>query len=135
MNWPLVTLSDVADVESGDPAPQGEENFADSGTPFVRAGSLVPLLDGSNESDLEHIPESVSAKLRMKTYPANTVVFAKSGMSCTKGLIYQLRSRAHVVSHLAAIVCREGLSPKFLRRWYQVNSPTRLIDNPSYPSM
>ncbi|MFC1544169.1 restriction endonuclease subunit S [Gemmatimonadota bacterium] len=133
--WPLAELSKVADVSSGDSAPQEASAFGESGTPFIRAGSLAQLLDGVPESQLELIPEAESTKRKMRTYPAHTIVFAKSGMSCTRGLVYELEGPAHVVNHLAALECCSDLDPRFLLRWFQKNSPARLIANPSYPSI
>ena len=135
MTWPSVRLADVADVRSGDGAPQELSSFSESGTPFVRAGSLVPLLAGASEYSLELIPQTVSSSRRMKTFAPGTVVFAKSGMSCTKGLVYQLVGPAHVVNHLAAIECRPELDSRFLLRWFERFSPSRLIANPAYPSV
>ena len=135
MTWPSVRLADVADVRSGDGAPQELSSFSESGTPFVRAGSLVPLLAGASEYSLELIPQTVSSSRRMKTFAPGTVVFAKSGMSCTKGLVYQLVGPAHVVNHLAAIECGPELDSRFLLRWFQRFSPSRLIANPAYPSV
>lgn len=133
--WPSVKLSKVAKVTSGDGAPQEASAFGETGAPFIRAGSLVPLLDGTHESQLEQIPEAESLKRRLRTYPAHTVVFAKSGMSCTKGLVYELKGPAHVVNHLAAVECGRDLNPRFLLRWFQSNSPARLIENDAYPSI
>ena len=135
MTWPSVRLADVADVRSGDGAPQELSSFSESGTPFVRAGSLVPLLAGASEYSLELIPQTVSSSRRMKTFAPGTVVFAKSGMSCTKGLVYQLVGPAHVVNHLAAIECGPELDSRFLLRWFERFSPSRLIANPAYPSV
>lgn len=133
--WPLVKLSEVAEVSSGDGAPQEASAFGDSGTPFIRAGSLVQLLNGTAEDQLELIQPGKAQQRRMRTYPPHTIVFAKSGMSCTKGLIYELRGPAHVVNHLASLECGSDLLSRFLLRWFEVNSPARLIANRAYPSI
>jgi type I restriction enzyme, S subunit len=125
----------VAEVSSGDGAPQELSAFGNSGTPFIRAGSLVSLLDGAAEQKLELISKEEARRRRMRTYPPHTIVFAKSGMSCTKGLVYELQGYAHVVNHLAALECGKDLHPRFLLRWFQVNSPARLIANSAYPSI
>lgn len=135
MRWVSTELAKVAEVSSGDGAPQEASAFGDSGTPFIRAGSLAPLLDGTTEGELELIPLEEGSRRRMRKYPPHTIVFAKSGMSCTKGLVYELRGSAHVVNHLAAIECGNDLNSRFLLRWFELNSPSRLIANPSYPSI
>lgn len=135
MKWPQKNLGDLAIVSSGDGAPQDASDFGNSGLPFVRAGSLSLLLEGRPESELELIPKAISSNRRMNIFPAKTVLFAKSGMSCTKGLVYQLKSPAHVVNHLAAIQCGNDLDSRFLLRWFEANSPARLIANEAYPSI
>jgi type I restriction enzyme, S subunit len=135
MKWTLTELSKVAKVSSGDGAPQDSSAFGDFGAPFIRAGSIVSLLNGKSESELEKISNIESKTRRMRTYPAGTIVFAKSGMSCMKGLVYELQGDAHIVNHLAAIECGKEIEPRFLLRWFEVNSPARLIANSSYPSI
>ena len=133
--WQAVRLADVANVQSGDGAPQENGAFSDSGKPFIRAGSLSALLNGSREADLEKIHPEEASRRRMTEFPAGTIVFAKSGMSSTKGLVYQLRQPALVVNHLAAIECGDRLDSSFLKRWFEWNSPSRLVSNPAYPSI
>lgn len=135
MKWQMTQIGSVAEVSSGDSAPQEASAFGGNGTPFIRAGSLSTLLDGAPENELELIPVHESSRRRMRTYPPQTIVFAKSGMSCTKGLIYEVKNPAHVVSHLAALECGDNLDNRFLLRWFEVNPPSRLIANPSYPSI
>lgn len=133
--WPAVALGDVAKVSSGDGAPQEDSAFSSTGTPFIRAGSLVTLTHGTSEEQLELIPEAEAARRRMRVYPPKTVVFAKSGMSCTKGLVHELRCKAHVVNHLAAVECGSDLESRYLLRWFETYTPARLIANPAYPSI
>lgn len=100
-------LSQLAVVSAGQGAPKDNE-FSESGVPFVRAGSLEALLSGKNESELELV-SSETAKLRkLKTYPKGTILFAKSGMSATKNRVYGLQHPAHVVSHLATLIQKDG---------------------------
>jgi len=133
--WHTVKLAEIAKVSSGDGAPQEEDAFADIGKPFIRAGSLSALLGGALESNLEKVRPEEASKRRMTEFPAGTIVFAKSGMSSTKGIVHQLRQPALVVNHLAAIECGDLLESSFLRRWFEWNSPSRLISNPAYPSI
>jgi type I restriction enzyme S subunit len=71
----------------------------------------------------------------MRIYPAGTILFAKSGMSCTKGLVYCLRQPSAVVNHLAAVECGPSIDPGFLVHWLRANPPTNLIENAAYPSI
>lgn len=135
MTTALFALESLASVRTGDGAPQEATSFGSTGIPFIRAGSLINLLGGLDESELEHIPLLEVKKRRMQKFPAGTIVFAKSGMSCTKGHVYELKSECCVVNHLAAIECGPNLDSRFLLRWLERNPPSRLIANPSYPSI
>ena len=135
MKWQDIPLSALAEIKSGGGAPQAADAFSDDGHPFVRAGSLVKLLSGSLETELEKITPEVARANGLKLFPAGTVLFAKSGMSATKGYIYALRDEAYVVNHLAAIVPHTSSDSAFLSHALQLFSPTRLIKDPAYPSI
>lgn len=135
MTYPKTALSSLAEVRSGGGAPQDSSAFSETGHPFVRAGSLANLLNGSTEDELEKIEPSTAEKYRLKLLPAGTVLFAKSGMSATKGLIYCLKNPAYVVNHLAALIPHDGRDSQFLVRALEQFSPTSLIKDPAYPSI
>ena len=127
-------LGSVVDVSAGQPAPKANE-FADNGRPFIRAGSVEKLLNGGSLSDCERVPESTASKKRLRLYPKDTIVFAKSGMSATLGRVYRLAESAHVVSHLAVLVPTSKYDPAYLTHWLRRNPPTHLIKDPAYPSI
>ena len=128
-------LGSVAEVTSGQSAPQDKTAFSDTGRPFIRAGSLESLLNGQPEDSLEHIPDDKAKQFRMRLFPPDTIVFAKSGMSAKIGRVYRLKTPCYVVSHLAAILPKENLDPGYLQRWLEKNPPSRLIPNDAYPSI
>lgn len=128
-----VRLGDIASVKAGNVAPK-KEDFSEEGAPFIRAGSLSSLLRGESLDSLEKLSDSVAQRLGMKLFPAGTVVFAKSGMSCLKGYVYTLPRDCYVVSHLACITPHTGFS-KYLEHFFAYNKPNRLIQNPSFPSI
>lgn len=123
MSWTSVKLADLATVSSGGGAPQDADAFSTEGTPFVRAGSLIKLLEGLPEDSLELLQPEVAAAHKLKLFPAGTVVFAKSGMSATKGHIYQPKKPAYVVNHLAALTPRSEIAGKYLRHVLQIQIP------------
>jgi Type I restriction modification DNA specificity domain len=127
-------LGDVVDVSAGQPAPKPNE-FADEGIPFIRAGSLDHLLNGGTEADCEKVPENTAKALRLRLYPKDTVLFAKSGMSATLGRVYRLKRPSYVVSHLAALVPKGAYDPAYLTYWLRRYSPSHLIKDPAYPSI
>jgi type I restriction enzyme, S subunit len=128
-------LACLASVRSGGGAPQDPEAFTTTGFPFVRAGSLPRLLDGMGESCLERLEPQVAKEYGLHLFPAGTVLFAKSGMSATKGHVYRLKSPAYVVNHLAALVPHAIEDSAFLARALQRFSPTSLIKDAAYPSI
>lgn len=127
------SLNKIAKVTAGNVAP-AKDNFTETGYPFVRAGSLSGLLSGDDIQTLEKLDDAAATKLKMKLFPAGTVVFAKSGMSCLKGYVYTLPRDCFVVSHLACVIPDAGHS-KFLEHFFRRVKPNRLIENPSFPSI
>jgi type I restriction enzyme S subunit len=103
--------------------------------PFVRAGSLPKLIDGQGEGSLEKLEPRVAEEHGLSLFPAGTVLFAKSGMSATKGHVYRLKTSAYVVNHLAALVPHMTEDSEFLVRVLQRFSPTTLIKDEAYPSI
>lgn len=129
----LVKLSEIAIIKAGNVAPK-KDSFSENGVPFVRAGSLTSLLAGESLVDLEKIDDSTAQKLRLTLFPAGTVVFAKSGMSCMTGNVYVLPEPCYVVSHLACVI-PNGDHASYLKHYFRFNRPNRLIENPSFPSI
>ena len=111
-----------------------KDAFTEDGIPFVRAGSLTNLLAGGSLADLEKIDGGTAQKLRLTLFPAGTVVFAKSGMSCMTGNVYVLPKPCYVVSHLACVI-PNGNYASYLKHYFRFNRPNRLIENPSFPSI
>ncbi len=127
-------LGKVVDVSAGQPAPKSID-FSDNGFPFIRAGSLEGLLSGQTEDDCEKIDAETARRYRMKLYPKDTILFAKSGMSAKIGRVYRLRQPAYVVSHLAALAPIGKYEPSYLAHWLRANPPSRLIKDDAYPSI
>lgn len=127
-------LSQLAVVSAGQGAPKDNE-FSESGVPFVRAGSLGALLSGKKESELELVSPETAKLRKLKTYPKGTILFAKSGMSATKDRVYVLQNPAHVVSHLATLIPKDGAHVDYLRLALKRFPPSSLIKDPAYPAI
>jgi type I restriction enzyme, S subunit len=130
-----IAIAKLAVVRSGGGAPQDPAAFSNHGYPFIRAGSLLSLLNGRGENDLERIDPDVARAHRLQLFPQGTVLFAKSGMSATKGYIYRLKQPAYVVNHLAALVPHDARDSGFLARALQRFHPTSLVKDQGYPSI
>ena len=127
-------LKDIATISAGQGAPQGDSNYCEDGTPFVKAGNLAELIEGRPIDTIQKVSESVAKKHKLKLFPKGTVLFAKSGMSCLKGYVYVLPIDAYVVSHLACITPDIELSP-YLRFFFNYHKPNKLVKDESYPSI
>ena len=127
-------LRDLAEIGAGQGAPQGDSNYCDDGTPFVKAGNLESLTTGAPLGRIQKVSDSVAKEHRLKLYPKGTVLFAKSGMSCLKGYVYVLPKDAYVVSHLACVTPKEDLS-EYLRYYFLYRKPNQLVKDASYPSI
>ena len=129
-----IPLGEVVDVSAGQPAPKPNE-FSDYGYPFIRAGSLESLLKGSSENDCEKVCSKIAQNRRLKLFPKDTVIFAKSGMSAKIGRVYRLRQPSYVVSHLATLTPTGKYDSSFLMHWLKQHPPSHLINDNAYPSI
>ena len=127
-------LKEIATIAAGQGAPQGDENYCDNGTPFVKAGNLSELLAGKPIRDIQQVSEEVAHKHRLRLYRKGTVLFAKSGMSCLKGYVYVLPVDAYIVSHLACVTPNEEVST-YLKYYFTYHRPNQLIKDEAYPSI
>ena len=127
-------LGEIANIAAGQGAPQGAENYSEEGTPFVKAGDLLDLVNGKRECDIQKVSEQVAKKHRLKPYPKGTVLFAKSGMSCMKGYVYVTNAECYVVSHLACIMPFD-VDSKYLKYYFEYHKPNQLVKDASYPSI
>ena len=127
-------LKDIAVISAGQGAPQGEGNYCDKGTPFVKAGNLLELLEGKSIFDIQQVSDKVAKENKLKLYKKGTVLFAKSGMSCLKGYVYVLPCDAYVVSHLACITPKQDIS-LYLLYYFNFHKPNKLVKDEAYPSI
>ncbi|OGP73731.1 MAG: hypothetical protein A2V86_04880 [Deltaproteobacteria bacterium RBG_16_49_23] len=131
----LSRLIEYASVSIGQGAPQKSDDFSKEGNPFIRAGSLESLTNNGTLDSLEFISDESAKRNKLKLYPADSVVFAKSGMSATKDRVYKLTRSCYVVSHLAVLLPNEKTHPDYLRLVLQRSKPSTLIKDPAYPSI
>lgn len=127
-------LKDLAAICAGQGAPQGDHNYCENGTPFIKAGNLQELLEGKAITSIQKVSDEVAKKHKLRLYPKGTILFAKSGMSCIKGYIYVLPQSAYVVSHLACITPNEDIS-EYLRYYFNYHKPNQLVKDAAYPSI
>jgi len=128
-------LSEFATICAGQSAPSDEE-YSDTGTPFIKAGNLENLKLGIiEETDCYLVSEETIAKRKLKLQKAGSVLVAKSGMSCLSGHIYALKRDAYVVSHLACIRAKDDAYVEMVKWHFIITGTQGLIKNPSYPAI
>jgi len=112
-------LCEIAEISSGNSAPQGLEHFVPmgSGTPFVRMQDLGRYGKTSNLTEVaDYIKETTSKKL--KIFPVGSILIPKSGASIRLNYRAILGINAHVVSHLAIIQAKPSyVLNKYLYYW------------------
>ena len=131
-----VKLGDICEIAAGQGAPQGSENYCSypEGIPFIKAGDLGDLLDGKSELEIQCVSPIIAKEYKLKLYPAGSILFAKSGMSCMKGYVYRIQNSCYIVSHLA-IVMPYKVDGNYLKYYFQYNKPNLLIKDSAYPSI
>lgn len=133
--WEVKKLSNIANVYAGQSAPKNESDFGEEGILFIRAGHLEQLIEGK-KFPLSKISSEKAKKYKLKLYPRDSILFAKSGMSATLNRIYKLQVDSYVVSHLAIIVPdKTQVSASFLKYFLISYKPSSLIKDSSYPSI
>ncbi|MCK4356673.1 restriction endonuclease subunit S [Candidatus Bipolaricaulota bacterium] len=133
MKVETVRLGEVADVMAGQPAPQEPRVFGKRGLPFIRAGHLSGLQESSYPD--QRIDEHLGSSLGLKRVANGSVLFAKSGMSATKGIVVTLECDAYLVSHVCGITPSDELDSRFLMYWLRWQPPFHLIRDSAYPSI
>lgn len=100
-SWKRLALGDVATVEAGGNAPQGEHFFLDGTLPFVR----VQHFDGQSKyvDRWDNITHEATVQYRLQKYPAGSILMPKSGASINLEKRAILARDSYVVSHLAVL--------------------------------
>lgn len=128
-------LKHIANVTAGNAAPS-KDDFVSEGTPFIRAGSLAFLTTGDSIDMCEKIDKQLATTNKLKLFPKDSILFAKSGMSAKMGRVYQLPIDAYVASHLAVIQPNIKLAnPSFIKYFFYYRPPFHLIRDDAYPSI
>lgn len=132
----FVKLRDICDISSGQNAPQNSEDYCPQGFTFIKASDLESVINDDNENNTTKITKSAITKYKLKQFPEQSVVFAKSGLSCKKNRIYVTKKTTFVVNHLCVL---SNFSSDFLPNWIALFlkefNVTRLIKDDSYPSI
>jgi len=132
--WFWSTLGEVADVLAGNPAPQGDEFFADGKYPFVRVQDMGRLNGATKISTTnDYINDKAAKGLRL--FPRGSVLFTKSGASTLLNQRAMLGSDMYVVSHIAAAIPKDGVLSEWLYYWLRTVDFAYLAHATTLPSL
>lgn len=134
MRFDNLPIKQICQVTAGQSAPQGERNYCNNGTPFIKAGNLEYLVSGGDEFSIQQVSAEVAKAYGLKIAKAGSVVFAKSGMSSLKGYVYTLKHNCYVVNHLA-ILTPVKCDSEYLNICLQVYRPSSLVKDAAFPSI
>lgn len=130
-------LRDFCDLSAGNPAPQGGKYFEGGTLPFIRTsdvGQVRRSISFTGSAD-KLTPEAV-AELRLRLFPAGTILFPKSGASTFLNHRVMLAEPAYVSSHLACITPRHNLAlPEYVYHMLCRVDARDLVPDQAYPSL
>ncbi len=133
--WPMVTLGEVCDINSGNSAPQDEALFKDGKYPFFRtsdvgrvhlSNNLVECIDYLNDEGIKGL----------KLFNKGTILFPKSGASTFLNHRAILGVDGYVSSHLATIYPNSQKAlPEYVYRMLMNIDARALTADQNYPSL
>ena len=135
--YPILQLSDIADVVVGDPAPQDPKAFAPDGPLFVRMQDVGrhhrhPALANSTD----HLNTEWIAQNRLRLFPKGSILIPKSGASVNLNHRAKLATDAYAVSHLAIVIPDQArVEPDYLYWWSTNYDPRAQAQVTSLPSL
>lgn len=133
--WPLVELSDVSEINSGNSAPQDKWLFVNGKHNFFRTSDvgIVHISDNLIDSRDKLNEQGIKG---LKLFSKNTLLFPKSGASTFLNHRAMLGVDGYVSSHLAVISPDPSkVLPKFLFNLLINVDAKTLTNDQNYPSL
>jgi len=137
MNWPILRLDEVSEVAAGNPAPQAQADFEDTGFSFIRMQDVGrEHRTGNLRYSTDKVSSDAISRHRLRLFPSGSVLIPKSGASVNLNHRAMLGDDAYVVSHLAVVIPnRERLLPEYLYLWSLAYDPRNQAQTTSLPSL
>ena len=130
----MLRLDRVAEVGSGNSAPQDKELFIGGYLPFVRTSDVGAIHIGSIETSRDLLTPTGAKGLTLQ--PSGTILFPKSGASTFLNHRVILIRDAYVSSHLATIKANNELAlDRYLFYFLQTIDARDLCQDQAYPSL
>jgi type I restriction enzyme M protein len=136
-NWDLVELGEVAEISSGNSAPQGDKYFKNGKYPFYRTADVGNVHISLNLSESkDYVNDLAVSEKKLNLFPKNTILFPKSGASTFLNHRVMISREGFVASHLATINAKENiLNPRFLFHMLCQIDAKSLTPDQAYPSL
>ncbi|MCI5059845.1 MAG: restriction endonuclease subunit S [Alphaproteobacteria bacterium] len=133
-NWVWATLGDVAQINAGNPAPQGEQFFNDGIYPFIRVQDMSKL---NGVKTLKNYKDKINdtAISNLKLYPKGCVLFTKSGASTLLNQRAILGQDSYIVSHIGIIQPNEYVLNDWVYYWMKMVDFADYAHGANMPSM
>jgi type I restriction enzyme M protein len=135
--FPHVRLDAIAEIAAGNSAPQGDGYFKDGEFPFVRTSDVgVVHLSDNFLGTADKVNQKAIDELRLRLFPAGTILFPKSGASTFLNHRVVMGKAAYVSSHLACIICDETKAlPKYVYSLLCSVDARQITPDQAYPSL
>jgi len=128
------TLESVCTVSAGNPAPS-KKFLTKNAIPFVRVSDLSLNENMKITMTKNSISKENANKLKLKTFPAGSIIFPKSGMSLKLNRRGILAQDSYVVSHLAVLIPKNILNMKWLFYYLMTIDMSDYSPPSSFPSV
>ena len=132
-----VELKEIAQIKAGNPAPQDVRYFDGGEFPFIRTSDVGAVHHSDNFiGSADKVNQTAVDELRLRLFPAGTILFPKSGASTFLDHRVLLGEPAYVSSHLACIVCdEERVLPKYAYHILRYADARKITPDQAYPSL
>ncbi len=133
-HWIWSNFGTVANIEAGNPAPQGDIYFNGGNYPFVRVQDMGRL---NGEMRLRKTKDTVNAKGKeqLKLFPKGSVLFTKSGASTLLNQRAILGQDSYIVSHIGIAMPKDGVLSEWLFYWLKLVDFADYAHGANMPSM
>jgi len=134
--WKVDKLGNIAEINTGNPAPQGKEFFGEGCFPFVRVQDLGRYGQTTNLIETtDKVNERAIKECGLTLFPKGTILFPKSGMSTLLNHRAILGIDAYVVSHLAALIPKKDIIGEYLYYYLCTIDMARWSQRTNLPSL
>jgi len=132
--WEMKKLGDLANVSSGNSAPQNKELFKNGSFPFIRTSDVGKIKKGFINSCVDYLNEEGIKKLKL--LKKGTILFPKSGASTFLNHRVMMLIDAYVSSHLATIKAKNvEIYDEYLLYYLITVDAKNLMQDIAYPSL